>query len=211
MFRGDNEATPFRGALIGLTGRLREIAEVHMSWVSIPLLCASASFATAGEPKAPAPPAPAPPPVAVVMPPVEFRLAPQPVYGRRRGPVPAHQLALVEYREAITEFDPRVAGFAQLLGQLTGRYVEDAAGIVGPTVMVCQELRARKQDASPAQILQAALTWKRPAGSRPGVPRKFSEYIRLYRHFRVAMGKDHQAALALMNPTKPAVPPRARP
>src|SRR5262249_40406245 len=138
--------------------RRRLVAEVLMSWVTIRLLCASASFATAGDLKVGAPRVVPPPP------PAEFALAPQPVYGPLRRIVPAHQLALLEYREQMNELDPRVAGFAHLLGQLTARYVEDAANIVQPTVLVCQELRSRQKEASPVAILKGALVWTRPAG-----------------------------------------------
>lgn len=180
-----------------------------MRWVSLPLLWVGASVMAADGPKPPASAtAPRPRPAASTSAP-EFSLAPQPVYGPLRPVTPAHRLALLEVRESLQETDPRVAAFSHLLGQLTARYVEDAGRIAEVTTSVCQEIRATKQPVAPSEILEGALTWTRPAGSRQDVPRKFSEYGRKYLALRVKEGKDHKAALAALAPTPP--PPSAKP
>lgn len=181
-----------------------------MRWVSLPLLWVGASLMAADGPKpAPAPATtPARPPASTIAP--EFRLAPQPVYGPLRTVTPAHRLALLEVRQSLPETDPQVARFSQLLGQLTARYVEDANRIAEITTSVCQEIRATKQVAVPSEILEGALRWNRPAGSRPDVPRKFSDYGRKYLALRVKEGKDHKSALAALTPPPPPPGPKPR-
>jgi hypothetical protein len=142
----------------------------------------------------------------VTVPPTEFDLAPQPIYGPLRPILPAHRLALLESGQRLLENDPLVASFAQALGQLTARYVEDASRIAEITSSLCREIRRRQKPASPAEILDAALRWNRPTGTRTDVPRRFSEFARLYQTLRIKQGKDHKAALATLVPP-PAVKP----
>lgn len=191
-----------------------------MRWVSLPLVWLGASLAGAQDSKpAPvAPPTPAPPAArAATAPPAapapvvsELTLAPQPVYGPLWEVTPAHRLALLESGTSLPQNDPEVARFSQFLGQLTARYVEDAGRIAEVTSALCWEIRAKKQSAVPSEILEGALRWTRPPGSRPDVPRKFSEYARRYRTLRVKEGKDHKSALAILNPPPPPPVPRAR-
>lgn len=189
-----------------------------MRWVSLPLVWLGASLAAAQDPKpAPvAPPTPALPPArAATAPPAaapapapiasELTLAPQPIYGPLWEVTPAHRLALLEFGTPLPQNDAQVARFSHFLGQLTARYVEDAGRIAEVTSALCWDIRAKKQTAVPSEILEGALRWTRPAGSRPDVPLKFSEYARRYRTLRVKEGKDHKSALAILNP--PPAPP----
>jgi hypothetical protein len=153
----------------------------------------------------PATPAPPPPQVAVAPPP-EWALVPQPVYGPRRPPMPAHQLALVETRTPVPANDPVVAGFARILSQLTARYIEDAPRIAELTASACEQIRAANHPASPVEIMEGALQWPRPKGSRPDVPRKYWQYIEQYRTLRIKGGKDHKAALSELIPAPASSP-----
>lgn len=169
-----------------------------MGWVSIPLLSVGALVAAAERPPkvfTPLPPTPA-----------EFALAPQPVYGPLRPIRPAHRLALLEFRHTLNENDSEVAPFAVALGHLTARYIEDAGRIADVTTSVCQEIRAAKQPALPSEIIEGALAWNRPPGSRPDVPRRFSDYARAYRTLRLKEGKNHQAAIAALKTPPPPQP-----
>lgn len=195
-----------------------DVGEAVMRWVSLALLGVGASLSAAEDPKPVPPPAPTPAPAAVRVPAVaplapavsELTLAPQPIYGPLRAVTPAHRLALLEAGVPLPETDPGVAAFSHVLGQLTARYVEDAGRIAEVTSSVCRQIRAKNQPASPAEVLEGALNWRRPAGARPGVPRRYSDYARRYLALRVTEGKDHKAALATLNPPPPPPTPRPR-
>src|SRR5581483_7265001 len=78
--------------------------ETAMSRVALSLMCAGTHLPSADAPK----PTPVPArPVVVPLPPTDFSLAPQPVYGQEREILPAHRLAWLEFRVGLPESDPR--------------------------------------------------------------------------------------------------------
>ncbi len=106
---------------------------------------------------------------------------------------------MLEAGQPVFAGDPRVAVAAVLLAQLTAAYIEDAPRIAELTTGVVQRIRAAKQPASPLEMLVGAAQWNGQRGQRGNVPRKYEEFARLYRTGRLE-GKDHAAALSLMQP-----------
>jgi hypothetical protein len=143
----------------------------------------------------------APVPLEIMAPASLSGIAPmdQPPFGARRRPTPAQEVALLEAGVSLAAVDPRVAAAAVLLARTTEVYIEDAPQIALLTVRVVLQLRAAKQAAAPMEVLVAATQWLGPGGRRGNYPRRYEEFTTLYRNVRLA-GKDHAAALALIQP-----------
>jgi hypothetical protein len=138
-------------------------------------------------PKAPAPPAPG-----------AFVPSDQPVYVETPVVVPAYQIAMVEANQSLPGDDPLIAKAAVLLSQLTAGYIEDAPRIAELTIQMAQAIRASNRPASPLEIMDGALQWKRT--SVGNVPRKYEAFANAYGKWRVDGKKDHAQAMSLMNP-----------
>jgi hypothetical protein len=208
---GTNQILPFKEEPRGV--------DVMRRWSDglLILLAGTLIAADQAPPPPEAGPNPTPPPVPVspdvsvppliTIPSSGYLLPDQPHHGPLILPSPAQNLAMLETGRVLSSDDPAVASAASVLTRLTAGYVEDAPRIAELTIRVVQRIRAANQAASPMEILVGATRWKRPDGTRGNIPRKFEEFARLYQKWRIEQGKDHAAALSLMQPSRPSNAP----
>lgn len=154
--------------------------------------------------------APAPAPAPSV--PTEHVPPNLPVFGTLEVVDPAHRLAMLEADKPLPEADPLIARAANLLSGLTANYVEDAPRIAELTARATAAIRASKRPASPLEIMEGALLWKRPASSKGNIPRRYEGELAAYLRLRIEGKKDHAAALSVMRgtptPAHPSQPQR---
>src|SRR4051812_28962734 len=137
-------------------------------------------------------PAPGPPPAPLPAPAQpEFVSPRQGVYGPLIPVPPAQRIAMLETGGPVPATDPVAIQAAGLLAGLTARYVEDAPRIAELTIRTCKAVRAADRPASPLEMLDAALRWKRPARPGGNVPRRFEGYAALYKKLRVEETRSH--------------------
>lgn len=167
--------------------------------------------ATTSEPApAPAPPAaPVPPPPPILLPPPAEVVHPTEiaVYGFPKIPSPAHRLAAAEAQRPLVVADPMLEHAAEVLEELTGRYLEDAPRIAELTLHTVNLIRVEKLAASPFEILEGALRAKRPASLVGNVPLRYEHFASRYVALRIKGKKSHADALSTMEAEAKAVRP----